>query len=102
MSAAVKRLRGPRFRIEGSERWGLHSQISMDGSTDLPEHSLNSVQSPLKPKHNEAAKKGECSHTFGVDVGEAALKGEYELARDKRVAALQQFLKPVQTAATTL
>jgi hypothetical protein len=67
----------------------------MDPTTDVPEQSLNSVQSPLKPRHNEAAKMGESSHTFGVDVQETALKGEYELARDKRVASLQQFLKPV-------
>jgi hypothetical protein len=74
----------------------------MDEGTDQREHSLNSVQSPLKPKYKESAKKAECSHTEGVDVGEAALKGEYELARDKRVAAIQEFLKPVQTAATAL
>lgn len=45
---------------------------------------------------------GQSSHTCGVDAGEAAVKGDYELARDKRVAALQEMLKPVQTAATAL
>jgi hypothetical protein len=74
----------------------------MEGETDVREHSLNSVQSFLKPRHNEGAKKGESSHTFGVNAGEAALKGDYELARDKRVPALQEFLKPVQTAITAL
>ena len=74
----------------------------MGNSGDVQEHSLNSVQSPLKPRNNEGGKKGESSHTFGVDVDDAALKGDYELARDRRVAALQEFLKPVQTAATAL
>ena len=74
----------------------------MGGSGDVPEHSLNSVQSPLKPRNNEGANRGESSHTFGVVQADAALKGEYELARNRRVAALQEFLKPVQTAATAL
>lgn len=74
----------------------------MEGEADVREHSYNSVQSPLKPLHNEGAKKGESSHTCRVDAGEAALKGDYELARDKRVAAIAEFLKPVQTAATAL
>jgi hypothetical protein len=74
----------------------------MDETTAVPEHSLNSVQSPLKPRQNEGAQKGDRGHTSGVDVGEAALKGEYERARDKRVAALQEFLKPVQSAANAL
>ena len=74
----------------------------MEGDTDVREHSLNSVQSPLKPRHNGGAKMGQSSHTCGVDAGEAAVKGDYELARDKRVAALQEMLKPVQTAATAL
>ena len=74
----------------------------MEGETDVRETSYNSVQSPLKPRHYEGAKKGESSHTFQEDVGEATPKGEYEKARDKRVAALQEFLKPVHNAATTL
>ena len=80
----------------------MESLFSMDPATDIPEQSLNSVQSPLKPKHREVAKMGESSDTFGVDVHEDPLKGEYELARDKRIAALQQYLKPVHTAATEL
>ena len=72
----------------------------MGGSIDATEHILNTVQSPLKARNNEGAKKGES--TFAVEGGEAALKGEYELARDRRVAALQEYLKPVQAAATTL
>ena len=74
----------------------------MGGSADAVEHSLNSVQSPLKPCNNEGAKIRDSSHTFGVDGGEDAAKGEYELAHDRRVAALQEYLKPVQTAATAL
>ena len=74
----------------------------MEETTSVRDHSLNSVQSPLKPRQNEEAQKGDGGHTFGVDVGEAAFKGEYERARDKRVAAMQEFLKPVQTAATAL
>lgn len=74
----------------------------MGGSADAVEHSLNSVQSPLKHRNNEVSKRGESSHTFAVEGGEAALKGDYELARDRRVAALQEYLKPVQTAATAL
>ena len=74
----------------------------MAGSADVREHSLNSMQSPLKPPLNSAAKKGESVHSFGVDVGDAPLKGDYELARDRRVAAIQEFLRPVQTAATIL
>lgn len=74
----------------------------MEGSTDVPEHSSKSVQSPLKWRNNEGAKKGKSSHTFGVDVGEESLKGEYELARDRHVAAIREFLKPVQSAATAL
>ena len=52
----------------------------MDGSADVCEHSLNSVQSTLKPPLNSATKKGESVHSFGVDVGDAPLKGDYELA----------------------
>lgn len=74
----------------------------MEETTAIQEQSLTSVQSPLKPRQNEGAKKGDSGHTWGVDVGEASLKGEYEVARDKRVAALQELLKPVQTAATSL
>jgi hypothetical protein len=74
----------------------------MEPDTNVREHSLNSVQSPLKPRHNEGARMGQSSHTCGVEAGEDALKGEYERARDKRVAALQEMLKPVQTAATSL
>ena len=58
----------------------------MEETTAIQEQSLTSVQSPLKPRQNEGAKKGDSGHTWGVDVGEASLKGEYEVARDKRVA----------------
>ena len=74
----------------------------MGGSADPVEHSLNSVQSPLKPRNNEGTKRGESSHTCVVEGGEATLKGDYEIARDRRVAALQEYLKPVQNAATAL
>ena len=74
----------------------------MEGDPDVREHSLNSVQSPLKPRHNEGANMGQNSHTCETDAREDTLKGDYERARDKRVAALQEMLKPVQTAATTL
>lgn len=74
----------------------------MAETTDDQQQSYNSVQSPLKPRHNEGGQKGEKAHTDSLDVGEAAFKGEYELARDKRVAALQEYLRPVQTAANAL
>ena len=77
-------------------------EAKMGGSADAVEHSLNLVQSPLKPRNNEGAEIRDSSHTFGEEGGEAAAKGEYELARDRRVAALQEYLKPVQTATTTL
>ena len=74
----------------------------MGGSADVVEHSLNSVQSPLKPRHIEGEKKGDDTHTLEGDAGEAAHKGDYELARDKRVAAIAEFLKPVHNAARAL
>lgn len=74
----------------------------MAESGDAPEQSLNSVQSPLKPRHNEVTKQVEASHTLGVEVADAAVKGDYELARDRRVAAIQELLKPVHQASTAL
>ena len=102
-SAAVKTFRGPRSgKGLGWCKGDFAFKGEMEGETDVRETSYNSVQSPLKPRHNEGAKKGESGHTFVVDAGEAALKGDYEIARDKRVAAIAEFLKPVQTAATAL
>lgn len=69
---------------------------------DGQQQSLNSVQSPLKIPHTTAPKLQGSEHTLCVDEGDEGVKGDYELARDRRVAALQEFLRPVQTAATAL
>ena len=67
---------------------------------EVQQHSMNSVQSPLKAPLSSAAKMGGSVHTLCVD--EENDKGDYELARDRRVAALQEILRPVQTAAAAL
>lgn len=69
---------------------------------DQRQQSLNSVQSPLKIPHSTEPKVGGSEHTLCVDEGDEARKGDYELARDRRVAALQELLRPVETAATAL
>ena len=74
----------------------------MASTADGCEHSINSVQSPLKPPLSSAPKMGGSVHTLSVDGGDGPLKGDYELARDRRVAQLQEMLRPVQTAATAL
>ena len=60
------------------------------------------MQSPLKIPHSTEPKVGGSEHTLCVDEGDEARKGDYELARDRRVAALQELLRPVETAATAL
>lgn len=64
--------------------------------------SSHSVQSPLKTTLISATKITGSVHTLAIKKGDATLKSDYELARDRRVAALQEFLKPVHTAATAL
>ena len=74
----------------------------MDITAGEPGQSSHSVQSPLKTTLITGAKITGSVHTLAVEEGEATLKSDYELARDRRVAALQEILKPVQKAATAL
>lgn len=74
----------------------------MAGRTELPDNSMDSVRSPLKSAQQNYAKNDESIHTSNVDGGDDPVKGEYEMARDKRVAALQEMFKPVQEAANAL
>lgn len=74
----------------------------MAGGVDLSNYNSPFVHSPLKTPLNNVAQKGDSVHTFGVDVGDGPAKGSYELARDKRVAEIQQLFRPVHEAATAL
>ena len=80
----------------------FRGSVEMDITGDDIQHSLNSVQSPLKTYNTSAPTMGVSEHTLEVDEGDGELKGDYEQARDRRVAALKEFLRQVQTAATAL
>ena len=92
----------PPARYVGNFRGSLKARFEMEITTDEPGHSLNSVQLPLKKQSGSAPKTGGSVHTLLVGVADAPPKSDYELARDRHVAALQEFLRPVQTATTAL
>lgn len=64
--------------------------------------SGDSVRSPLKTHVTNTSNPGDSVHTLVVDDGECQSKGSYETARDKRVAELKKYFKPVQDAAESL
>lgn len=68
----------------------------------MRDYSMYFVLLPLKTPLNGATKNNESIHTFGVDVRDGPLKGQYELARDKRVAEIHEMFKRVQEAAKAL
>ena len=74
----------------------------MAGREELCDYSMDSVRSPIKPALTSAARSVESVHTSDEEAAGIQLKGEYELARDKRVAEIQQMFKPVQEAARAL
>jgi hypothetical protein len=63
---------------------------------------MDYVRSPLKVSLNNVAKNSESVHTLNVDGVDNPVMGEYELARDKRVAKIQEMFRPVQEAARAL
>lgn len=63
---------------------------------------MDYVRSPLKVSLNSVAKNSESVHTLNVDGVDSPVKGECELARDKRVAEIQEMFRPVQEAARAL
>lgn len=74
----------------------------MAGRKDGEAYSTDSVRSPVKHDLNSAARVGYSVHTSDVEVLGDVEKGEYEMARDKRVAEIQAMFKPVQEAARAL
>ena len=66
------------------------------------DYNIDSVRSPIKPALNSAATNVESLHTLNVEVAAGLVKGEYEMARDKRVAQIQAMFRPVEEAARAL
>lgn len=66
------------------------------------DYSIDSVRSPIKPALNSVATNVESLHTLNVEVVAGLVKGEYEMARDKRVAEIQAMFRPVEEAARAL
>ena len=64
----------------------------MAGREELCDYSMDSVRSPIKPALTSAARSVESVHTSDEEVAGIQLKGEYELARDKRVAEYNRCL----------
>ena len=81
---------------------GMSVQIEMAGRKDGCDYSTDSVRSPTKPVLSSAARGVESVHTSYVKGACDVEKGEYERARDKRVAEIQEMFKPVQEAARAL
>ena len=63
---------------------------------------MDPVRSPIKPTATSGERIVESVHTSDEEVGGDPVKGEYEMARDKRVAEIQEMFKPVQEAARAL
>lgn len=74
----------------------------MAGKRDLIDYSTDYVRSPIKRIRTSAARAVESVHTSDDEFVGDTVKGEYELAREKRVAEIQQMFKPVQEAAKAL
>lgn len=66
------------------------------------DYNIDSVRSPIKPTLNSVATNVESLHTLNVEVVAGLVKGEYEMARDKRVAQIQAMFRPVEEAARAL
>lgn len=66
------------------------------------DYSIDSVRSPIKHALNSVATNVESLHTLNVEVVAGLVKGEYEMARDKRVAEIQAMFRPVEEAARAL
>ena len=73
----------------------------MAGREDLCDYSMDSVRLPKKPALTSAASV-ESGHTSDVEIAGGLVKGEYEMARDKRVAEIQEMFKSVQEATKAL
>jgi hypothetical protein len=80
-------------------------QISgeMSGREEPCDYSMDSVRSPVKPAVCSHAQNAGSVHTSDVEVADGLVeKTEYEIARDVRVAKIQEMMKPVQEAAKAL
>jgi hypothetical protein len=85
------------------EYYEVHIPGEMTGREEPCDYSMDSVRSPLKPAFCSYAKKVGSEHTSDVEVPEGSMeKTEYEIARDVRVAKIQEMMKPVREAARAL
>lgn len=80
----------------------LRVHVEMAGRIDGGDNSCDSVRSPTKPVRTSGARGVVREHTSEEEGADDGVKGEYEIARNKRVAELQERLKPVQEAARAL
>ena len=74
----------------------------MVGQTTHCDKSVDSIRSPLKQSLNSASKNDKSIHTLNVCGDDDSVKGEYEMARDKRVAEIQKMFRPVHEATRAL
>ena len=89
----------------GSVVFNGEIQVSgeMSGREEPCDYSMDSVRSPSKPGICSYAKILGSVHTSDVEVAAVVVeKTEYEIARDVRVAKIQEMLKPAQEAAKAL